>query len=85
MKWNEVAWGKFRLKIRKRFFTKRVKWSSPEVTREVVTAPSPSEFKDCLDDVLHLDLGSLTKSKELDSMIIMGPFQLKIVYDSTIL
>ena len=43
---------KYRLDLRKRFFAERVvgHWNRPP--REVVTAPSLSEFKEHLDDTL---------------------------------
>ena len=44
--------GKFRLGIRKRFFTERVVGPWNRLPREVVTAPSLSEFKERLDDAL---------------------------------
>ncbi|KFW11355.1 hypothetical protein N327_12217, partial [Fulmarus glacialis] len=44
--------GKFRLDIRKRFFTKRVVSHWNRLPREAVTAPSLSEFKERLDDAL---------------------------------
>ena len=55
--------------------------------REVVTAPSLSEFEECLDDALSADglvLGSPARSRELDSMSLMGPFQLEMFYDCMI-
>jgi len=44
--------GKFRLDIRKKFFTESVVGHWNRVPREVVAAPSPSEFKERLEDTL---------------------------------
>ena len=44
--------GKFRVDIRKRLFTKRVVGHWNRLPREVGTAPSLSELKECLDDTL---------------------------------
>jgi len=56
-------------------------WNS--VPREVVMKPSLCEFKEHLDNELsHVVLGSPMRSRELDSVILMGPFQLEIFCDS---
>ena len=44
--------GKFRLDIRKKFFTERVVSHWNRLLREAVTAPSLSEFRECLDNIL---------------------------------
>ncbi|KAK4824390.1 LOW QUALITY PROTEIN: hypothetical protein QYF61_014050 [Mycteria americana] len=44
--------GKFRLDIRKRFFTEWVVGHWNRLHREMMTAPGLSEFKECLDDAL---------------------------------
>ena len=73
--------------IKKRFFTERVVGHWNRLPREVVTAPSLSEFKEHLDKALSygLVLGSPARSRELDSMILRSPFQLEIFYDSVLI
>jgi len=48
----KLCQGKFTLGIRKRFFTERVVGHWDRLRREVVTAPSLSEFEGRLDDAL---------------------------------
>lgn len=56
------------------------------MNREKVRAPSLSESKEHLDDTQSygLVLGSAVKSRELDLMIPVGPFQPKILCDSIV-
>ncbi|KAK4823017.1 hypothetical protein QYF61_024819, partial [Mycteria americana] len=68
------AWGKFRSDIRKRFFIGRVisHWNRPP--REVVRAPSLSEFKEHLDDALsHMKYAQNSSLKQ--EMIFYVPFR----------
>ena len=48
----KLCQGKFRLDIRKRFFTERTVGHWNRLPREVVTAPSLSEFIEHLDNAL---------------------------------
>ncbi|KFO53607.1 hypothetical protein N302_08511, partial [Corvus brachyrhynchos] len=49
----KLCGGKFRLDIRKRFFTQRVVGPWNRLPREVVTAPSLTELKKRLDNALR--------------------------------
>lgn len=54
----------------------------------MVIAPRLAELKEHPDDALRrygLVLGSSARSRELDLMILTGPCQLEIVYDSNFL
>ena len=73
-----------RLGVRKRFFTERVVghwgrlWCRGHGTE-------PAQVQEVLDNALrHMGwfLGGPVWSQELDLMILMGPFQLRICYDS---
>lgn len=49
---TKLCQGKFRLDIKKKFFTERVAGHWNRLAREVVMAPKLLEFNECLDDVL---------------------------------
>ncbi|KFZ59909.1 hypothetical protein N338_02302, partial [Podiceps cristatus] len=50
---REVHQGRFRLDVRKRFFTQRVVEPWNRLPREAVTAPSLAAFKKHLDNTLR--------------------------------
>jgi len=46
--------GKFKLDVRKKFFTERMISHWNRLPRQVVMEPSQSEFKECMDNTLVL-------------------------------
>ena len=80
--------GRFRLYIKKRFFTQRVAGHWNRLPREVIMAPSLTEFWKCLDSALRgmvwLEYGA-AQDVDLDSMILVIPFQFSLFCDSLIL
>ena len=81
----ELGQGMVRLDVRKWFFTQRVVRHWDRLPRAVVTALSLMEFKKHWDNTLRHRvwfLGGPEQSQELDSMILVGAFQLRIVYES---
>ena len=83
LKCPEMRQGRFRLDIRRKFFTQRVMTHSNRSPKEVVGAPSLEAFK------VRLDLGSLVwwlaalhKAEGLKLHDHYGPFQPRPLYDS---
>ena len=76
--------GRVRMGIKDRFLTKRVV-SMQRAPQGSDHGPRLAEFKKYLDNALRhriLILGGRVWSQELNLMILMGPFQLGIFYDS---
>lgn len=79
--------GKYRLDIREKFFTVGVVSHWNRLPGILVTSPSPSDFKKCLDDAFSMQF-TFRKSCEDQGaglMILMYPFQVEIFYNSVIL
>lgn len=75
--------GKFRLDIRKRFFTETVVTHCNRLPGEAVTATSLPVFKGHLNNLATcFRLGSPAGTGELDSKIFMSSFQIEIFYVS---
>jgi len=86
LKCPEMRQGRFRLDIRRTFFTQRVVMHWNKLPKEVVGAPSLEAFK------VRLDLGSLvwwlaalhpSEGLKLDNQC--GPFQPRPFYDSLVI
>lgn len=73
--------GKFRWDIRKRFLTQRLLSAWKRLPREAVTAPSSGSVWTRLSPY-GLISGGPARSRELDSMALMDPFQLELFCDS---
>jgi len=79
--------GRFRLDVRKKYFTMRVMKLWHRLPREVVDAPSLETFEARLDGALSNLIWlkmSLRTAGELGWMSFKGPFQRKLFYDSVI-
>jgi len=76
---------RFRLDIRKKFFTMRVVKHLNMFSREVLNAPSLETLKVRLDgalsNLIYLKMSLLTAG-QLDYMTFKTPFQPKLFYDS---
>ena len=84
----KVGQGRFRLDIRKKFFTQRVAMHWNRLSKEVVDAPSLEAFKARLDvtlGILVFWLVTLPMSGGLKLDGNCGPFQLRPFHDSTVL
>ena len=71
---------RFRLDMRKHFFPERVVKPWKRLPREVVDAPSLAVFQRHLDNALNNMLELLVSPevvRQLDWMIVVGPFQMK--------
>lgn len=81
----ELGQGRVRLGVRERVCTQRLLKHWDRLPRAVNMAPSLLEFKKCLDSALrHMVcfLSGPVWSQELDSTILVCPFQLRTVCDS---
>ncbi|KAJ7398975.1 hypothetical protein BTVI_119701 [Pitangus sulphuratus] len=69
----KLSQGRFRLDIRKRFFTQRVVEHWNRLPREVITAPNLSEFRKHLDNAFRRVVGLLEVSCAGPGVGLTGP------------
>lgn len=71
--------GNLGLDVRKRFFTKRALGHCNRLSREAVTAPSVTEFKKCLVNILRVWFGFwvVLCGARRWTLILVGPFQVR--------
>jgi len=80
---SKLCQWRFRLDVRKRFFTKRMIKHWNRISREVVSVSYLSVFQRLLDKTLKSMLQLLVSPevvRQLNQMIFVGPFQLELFY-----
>lgn len=79
----KLCQGKFRLGIRKRFFSQRLVRHWTRLPREVFIPHNLPELKKCLDNAFRHMWNSRGGPVQDPRMILVSHFQLRIFYDST--